>query len=258
MVRSPEAGPPGARIISTPQLQLARHTVTDVAAHEAVGVIHGNAGLGKTFAVRTCAQALAAGAGRLEAPQVTTVSFSPQPTLRQVVDGLFVALTGRISSSRNRFHITRDLAAELARIPRLIVVDEAQRLTSHGIEQLRDLHDNPDTRFGLLYVGGDGCWEVLSKEPMLASRIWRRLAITPLERGVVPEAIRGCHPMYEQADDELLHYIDDRFAHGIWRNWALFSSTAHLLAQRAGRERIDAELVTNAFALHGGGTTRAS
>jgi hypothetical protein len=38
------------------------------------------------------------------------------------------------------------------------------------------MHDDENTRFGLLYVGGDGSWGVLSREPMLASRIWRRLA----------------------------------------------------------------------------------
>lgn len=256
MVRLPEAGPPGARIISTPQLQLARHVVTDTAAHQAVGVIHGNAGLGKTFAVRTCAQALAAGTGRLDAPEVVTVSFTPKPTMRQVVDGLYLALTGS-QGSKSRFHITRDLITELTRIPRLVVVDEAQRLTSDGIETLRHLHDDDNTQFGLLYVGGDGCWEVLSREPMLASRVWRRLAMVPLERAIVAQVIRSYHPMYAGADDELLHYIDDRLAHGIWRNWASFSSTAHLLAQRAGRTVLDEEIVTNAFALHAGGGKRA-
>jgi DNA transposition AAA+ family ATPase len=254
MVRLPEAGPPGARIISTPQLQMARHVVTDITAHQAVGVIHGNAGLGKTFAVRACTQAMAAGTGRREAPTVCPVSFTPQPTLRQIVDGLHLALTGTSSQgSSSRFNITRALITELARTPRLVVVDEAQRLTGHGIELLRYLHDDENTRFGLLYVGGDGCWQVLSREPMLASRIWRRLAITPLDRAVVPEALRGYHPMYAEADDDLLHYIDDRLAHGIWRNWALFSSTAHLLAQRAQRSHVDEEIVTNAFALHSGG-----
>lgn len=253
MVRSPEAGPPGARIIATSQLQLARHVVIDVTAHHAVGVIHGNTGLGKTFAVRTCVEAMDAAPGRLQAPTVCTVSFTPKPTLRQIVDGLHLALTGSASTAKSRFHITRDLIGELARTPRLVVVDEAQRLTGHAIELLRYLHDDPDTQFGLLYVGGNGCWNVLSREPMLASRVWRRLAITPLERKMIPEAIRGYHPIYEQADDELLHYIDDRFAHGIWRNWACFSSTVHLLAQRTARTHIDEEIVTNAFALHAGG-----
>jgi DNA transposition AAA+ family ATPase len=252
MVRLPEAGPPGARIISTPQLQLARHVVSDITAHQAVGVIHGNAGLGKTFAVRTCADAMTASPGRREAPEVVTVSFTPQPTLRQIADGLYLTLTGR-QGSNSRFHITRDLITELSRVPRLVVVDEAQRLTGHGIELLRHLHDDANTQFGLLYVGGDGCWEVLSREPMLASRIWRRLAITPLDRAVIPGAIRSYHPMYAEAGDDLLAYIDDRFAHGIWRNWAAFSSTAHLISGRAGRTLIDEEIVTNAFALHAGG-----
>ena len=93
---------------------------------------------------------------------------------------------------------------------------------------------------------------------MLASRIWRRLAITPLDRGVVPEIIRGYHPMYAQAGDDLLLYIDDRLSHGIWRNWASFSATAHLIAGRAGRALIDEEIVTNAFALHAGGGKAAA
>jgi hypothetical protein len=59
--------------------------------------------------------------------------------------------------------------------------------------------------------------------------------------------------MYAQAGDDLLAYIDDRLAHGIWRNWASFSTTAHLIAGRAGRVLIDEEIVTNAFALHSGG-----
>jgi DNA transposition AAA+ family ATPase len=58
-------------------------------------------------------------------------------------------------------------------------VDEAQRLTSECIEFLRYLHDHPHTRFALILVGGDGCWEVLSREPMLRSRIFRRLNFGP-------------------------------------------------------------------------------
>ncbi|MCK2218246.1 ATP-binding protein [Actinomadura sp. ATCC 31491] len=73
-----------------------------------------------------------------------TVSFTPRPTMRQVVDGLYLVLTGS-QGSNSRFHITRDLITELARLPRLVVVDEAQRLSSDGIETLRHLHDDDNT-----------------------------------------------------------------------------------------------------------------
>ncbi|MHA4947580.1 AAA family ATPase [Micromonospora sp. SD19] len=251
--RPPEAGPPGARRISTPALQLARHVITDTADHQAVGVIHGLAGLGKTFATRTCIAALAARTRAAERIEVAIITFPSRPTMRLLADLLLQTLTGTPPARQaNRFYLTAALVREMARAPRLIVVDEAQRLPEECIELLRYLHDHDDTRFGLLYVGGNGCWEVLSRQPMLRSRVWRRQTFTPMSRAEVPQVMRSYHRLYAEVDDELLHYVDDKFAHGIWRNWALFSSTAHLLARRARRTSLDIEIVDNAFALHPG------
>ena len=73
------------------------------------------------------------------------------------------------------------------------MIDEAQRLNGDCIELLRHLHDHPHTRFALLYVGGDGCWEVLSREPMLASR-YPPAAVHPAEQaGKPPHAARREH-----------------------------------------------------------------
>ncbi|MFI7221451.1 AAA family ATPase [Micromonospora maritima] len=251
--RTPEAGPPGARRISTPALQLARLVITDTADHHAVGVIHGLAGLGKTFAMRTCTTALAARTRPAERIEVATIAFPSRPTMRLLANLLLQTLTGAPPARQaNRFYLTAALVRELARVPRLVVVDEAQRLPEECIELLRYLHDHDDTSFGLLYVGGNGCWEVLSRQPMLRSRVWRRQTFAPMSRAEVPQVMRSYHRLYAGVDDELLHYVDDKFAHGIWRNWALFSSTAHLIAKRARRTRLDAEIVDNAFALHPG------
>ena len=253
--RPPEAGPPGARQISTPQLQMARHVVTDTAEHLAVGVIHGIAGLGKTFATRICTTALAARTRPADRIEVVTVAFPARPTMRLLADLLLQTLTGTPPARQdNRFYLTAALVRELARVPRLVVVDEAQRLPEECIELLRYLHDHDDTAFGLLYVGGNGCWEVLSRQPMLRSRIWRRQNFTPIKREEVPQVMRSYHRLYTGVDDELLYYVDDRFAHGIWRNWALFSSTAHLIAKRSRRTGLDQEITDNAFALHAGGS----
>jgi type II secretory pathway predicted ATPase ExeA len=252
--RPPEAGPPGARQISTPQLQMARHVITDTAEHLAVGVIHGIAGLGKTFATRTCTTALTARKRPSDRIDAVTVAFPARPTMRLLADLLLQTLTGSAPGRRdNRFYLTSGLVRELARVPRLLVVDEAQRLPEECIELLRYLHDHDDTVFGLLYVGGNGCWEVLSRQPMLRSRIWRRQSFAPMDRAEVPPVMRSYHRLYADVDDELLHYVDDHFAHGIWRNWALFSSTAHLLAKRSHRTTLDLEITDNAFALHAGG-----
>ena len=63
---------------------------------------------------------------------------------------------------------------------RLVVIDEAQWLNRDCIEYLRHLHDDPATKFALLLVGGNGCWDVLSRGPMLRSRLFRRVPLAPL------------------------------------------------------------------------------
>jgi hypothetical protein len=118
-----------------------------------------------------------------------------------------------------------------------------------GEEGRRD----PDTRFALLYVGGDGCWEVLSREPMLRSRVFRRLPFKPLDRADVPALIRRYHPIYHGVADELLLDVDDTYAHGTLRDWAAFTHTAADLCRESGRAGVDAAIAANAYTLLGGG-----
>ncbi len=127
------------------------------------------------------------------------------------------------------------------------------RRSGECIELLRHLHDHSDTRFALLYVGGDGCWEVLSREPMLRSRIFRRLPFRPMPKDKVPALMRGYHPIYAGADDTLLQGIDDTYARGSMRDWAVFTLTAAQLCADAGLTGIDTEVVTNANVLLGAG-----
>lgn len=87
----------------------------------------------------------------------------------RVAQVLLSALTGQRPTG-NRFWLGDRLIDLLAETPRLIVIDEAQWLTRESIEYLRHLHDDPATQFGLLLAGGDGCWQVLEREPMLHCR----------------------------------------------------------------------------------------
>ncbi|MFI5773658.1 AAA family ATPase [Streptomyces sp. NPDC051658] len=240
----------GAATLPTGTFQLAHRVVDDLVKNNATGVIHGPAGTGKTYAVESALEDQAARGG----PAVCNLSFTARPTMRLVADQLLAALTGTTaSSSRNRFHITNKLLDLLAHPRRLLVVDEAQRLNSDCIELLRHLHDEPKTKFALLYVGGDGCWEVLSREPMLRSRVFRRLPFRPLAADEVPDLMRGYHPIYEEADAALLRQIDELYGQGTMRDWAAFTHTAAGLCQDTGRPRIDTEVIDNALTLLGGG-----
>jgi hypothetical protein len=88
---------------------------------------------------------------------------------------------------------------------------------------------------------------------MLRSRVFRRLPFTPLPANEVPTLMRGYHPIYAHADERLLARVDDSFAHGSLRNWAVFTHTVARLGRDTSREHLDSELVEAASALLGGG-----
>jgi DNA transposition AAA+ family ATPase len=213
-----------------------------------MGVVHGAAGLGKTYAVET---ALA----RRNDVAVCWATFPSRPTMRSVAASLFEALSGLGAGDRTRFRLTDQLiellAADPGGSPRVIVVDEAQRLTRECIELLRHLHDHPATHFTLVLVGGDGTWQVLSREPMLRSRVFRRVTLVPLGSSQVPQLMGAFHPVYDGVEAELLLLVDDHFAHGNLRDWASFTFTAAKLCADNGSDRLNEEVARNTFALHG-------
>lgn len=98
-----------------------------------------------------------AGPDREAGPGALTLTFTSKPTMRLVAQELLKALTGSAPRDRSRFYLIAALIDLLTGPPRLLVIDEAQRMNSDCLEQLRHLHDHPDTRFALLYVGGNGC-----------------------------------------------------------------------------------------------------
>src|SRR6202022_2792400 len=126
---------------------------------------------------------------------------------------------------------------------RLVVIGEAQNLNRDCFEYLRHLHDDRATRFALLFDGGAGCWEVLAREPMLHSRIYRRVAFTPLSDQDVCSLIPGYHPIYRDADPVLLARIDEKSAHGRLRSWAAFTQTAATICRARGEQRIDRPII---------------
>jgi DNA transposition AAA+ family ATPase len=238
-------GVEGASTIPTEHLLLTRRAVADLVEARAMGAVHGDAGLGKTFAVEE-------GVTALSYP-VCWASFPSRPTMRLVATVLVEMVTGVPATGYNRFQLTGMLVELLGQCERLIVIDEAQRLNRECIEYLRHLHDHPQTVFGLALVGGDGCWQVLSREPMLRSRIYRRVVFRPLSTTDVVAVIHAYHPIYAEVDDALVVFIDDYFGHGNLRNWASFTRSAASLCRRHRRPVVDEEIARNVFALHGGG-----
>ncbi len=236
-----------AATLETEHYLLTRRAVTDAIDRSAMAVIHGSAGLGKTYTVDELVEELKL--------RVLWTSFPSRPTPRSVAADLYQQLSGR-RTRLDRFTIIARLVEHLADGPEAIVVDESQLLTGDCIELLRYLHDHRATRFALVLVGGNGTWAVLSREPMLASRVYRRVRFRALSRTDVLGSIPGYHPIYSDTDSELIGLVDDHFAHGNMRNWAAFTHSALGLLADTRRDRLDEQIVRNVFALHGGGADR--
>jgi DNA transposition AAA+ family ATPase len=169
-----------AETLNTRHLLLTRTAVDDVIDAEAMGAIVGPAGLGKTFAVSAAMQQ--------HGLPIINLTFESRPTMRLVADRLLHALTGAPARG-TRFVLTDRLLGHLAEQRRLVVIGEAQNLNRDCFEFLRHLHDDDRTHFGLLFDGGDGCWDVISREPMLRSRIYRPVHFTPLSEADVLKLI---------------------------------------------------------------------
>lgn len=232
-----------AHTMDTTALQLVKRAINDLVELQAMGVIHGPAGTGKTFAWRTAV-------AEVDVP-VCAVQFPSRPSMLHVAQVLLRTLSGRAPKG-SRFALSDALLDILAERVLLIVIDEAQWLNRECIEYLRHLHDDPGTRFGVALVGGDGCWQVLSREPMLRSRIYQRVTFAPLTADAVLRVIPGFHPLYAGVDLELLSLVDDRFAHGYFRDWVTFTHAASRLCGQLGQS-LDEKIARAVFQLHGGG-----
>lgn len=230
-----------ANTMATTSLQLTQRAVEDLVELEAMGVAYGPAGCGKTFAWQTAVQAL-------DVP-VCAVQFPSHPTPLRVAQVLMAKLTGQRTPKASRFALSDDLVDLLCEQPRLVVIDEAQWLNRDCIEYVRHLHDEPDTRFGLLLVGGEGCWQVLSREAMLRSRLYHRVVFKPMTAEAVLRVVPQFHPLYEDAPLDLIAFIDERVAHGYFRAWATFTHAAERICRQRG-QGLNEPIARAVIALH--------
>jgi DNA transposition AAA+ family ATPase len=237
----------GAAVVATEQLLDAREMIGEAFAARAMAAIHGAAGTGKSFAVQ---QSLI----DLPTRDWVWMDFRCRPTLRDVRHALHRATGLGRTLCGDSFDVDMALKAVLAERPRLVVIDEAQWLNRECFEYLRHLHDDPETQFSLLFVGGAGCYEVLRREPMLDSRLYAHIRFDRLSLDQVLGVVAVYHPIYHGVAEALVALIDHRSAHGNFRNWAKFTHHAVRLCHTAGRERLDEEILRNVFRILGGGS----
>jgi hypothetical protein len=88
---------------------------------------------------------------------------------------------------------------------------------------------------------------------MLRSRIYRRVRFAPMRPHTVLKVIPGYHPIYQSTPPELLAMVDDRYAHGCFREWASFTHSALALCREQDASALTEPIARAVLELHAGG-----
>ncbi|MFJ3206310.1 AAA family ATPase [Streptomyces sp. NPDC086989] len=230
---------PGAQVVSTRALLAARENIRAAIGAQAMICIYGQAGHGKSFAVNASLRELA--------PKLTRrIQFRARPSTRDLRHELFYALGLQGRPPAHAIEFDRMLRGALVE-PLVLVCDEAQWLSKLCFEYLRYLWDDTDSALTIVFTGGNGCFEMLLSEPMLESRVyaWQEIGRMPLEE--VLDVIPAFHPLWSEADPELIALCDQEAAHGNFRAWAKITHHLTVGMQEAGRACVDEELLRWAY-----------
>jgi hypothetical protein len=226
----------GAAVVSTESLLLADVAIRDAVDEFGICALMGDAGLGKTFAMQSVLRGL----------RYVALSFPSEPTPRENVAVLYEAVTGRDAGRMTRYSLERALKQALCR-SQIIVVDEAETLTVACLSQLRQLHEDPSTKFALVLIGDATCRATIKSDPRLASRIDASVDFHPMTEADVLAGMPGYHAIYAEVPGDLLLRINQEYAMGRFRLWAKFTHIALRRCADQGRD-LDDDMITAVMA----------
>lgn len=222
-----------AQIIHTNAIKSTEDLVDSVVRHNAIGVVEGGAGMGKTFGISFSL------AMRPKLDYIW-ITLPTDATARLVSQKIVEALTGVPPTKIERNEMLRIKAQKLLLERRpLVVIDESQNLDTKGAENVRYLHDCCGCQFPVILAGGDGCWEAIANEPMLLSRVFDTTEHYPQSLDDLKDFLPRYHKVYEGVSPELITYVNDRFCHGQFRSWAAFTLKADHYVHAGPKKKLD-------------------
>jgi hypothetical protein len=156
---------------------------------------------------------------------VITTRLGPRPGTTKVVRSIYADVTGHTAPGRSA-DVERLLEHVLAERPRVLVIDETQKLGRAGIDQLIHLHEHPGARFTLVLVGM-GLARLLDGHEELDGRFGRSVAFERIRDDELLAWLTAYHPLLARTDPNLLRRVDNRYWKGKLRRWAQFTHAAY-------------------------------
>ncbi|MFF0228535.1 AAA family ATPase [Streptomyces sp. NPDC004629] len=231
---------PGAQVVHTPAVRSVLRTVAHAAVVGAVVCLYGDAGQGETVALQYALFQLPHPA------RVRRVHVGVHPTVPELRRVLADALELGRRLPRGAGEADLMLVNAL-RQPRVLVLDEAQRLRGPALGFLRGLWDHLDTDTALVLAGA-GSERALRRVSALASRVLTWELVPRLGSGEVATVMAAFHSLWEDVSEDDVVWVDEHVGHGSFRTWAKL--TSHLTAESYGRSRavVDRRMLERACA----------
>ena len=213
----------GAATVETPGLREIRVAVTHLFEDGGIILVDGKPGVGKTFGTKFVLSGL-------DVP-VHWVDMPDTPRGKEANARIFTAVTGRRPPARmTEFALTEETVDVLDGLNAVLVIDEAQNMTTSALRQVRYLHDRPTTN-ALLILVGPGVSRVVEQVPELDSRVSRRIRVKELEYKQLHLLLPQLHPVLAATSQQILVDLAET-ATGNLRRWARVLEIAeHLGAQ---------------------------
>lgn len=243
-LRSTPQPPTQAKLINTDAFRLTQHVAAQAADSGAVAGFFGAPGTGKTYAVDHFVTT-----GNIDYVWITS---APKPTPREIFEELIFELDGTTATGNTR-QLRRDCQDLLAERQRIVVVDEAQYLSTMWLQQLRTLHDAGLGQWALFLVGGTGTGATIGRHPELGSRLSYQVDFRALKGKDLHAALAEYHPVLAATDTKILDSINERDGfNGNLRRWVTFIRNAEpLLAASPQPNKLTAKVVKAVFATMG-------
>lgn len=214
----------GVAEIPTPQFKRAQAQLRRVVSIGGIAAISGRPGSGKTFSVDYFLHRDPVMAGK----PFLWIEPSVNATTKALAIILCRELDVKVSNRDSEFIVVEELMPALRESNAVIAVDEAQRLSTGCLQQLRYFHDRCfPTRPGdpsgwTLLLSGSSVDRSLGSAAELASRVAAWVRFDKMESKELLQALRAWHPLLAQMDPRLLLLIDQQRCQGVWRDWAQF------------------------------------